>query len=237
MLNYPGFTSFKGELRVRFKGVDIPLKAVLFDLDGTLIDSKKDIAAAANAARVHFGMPALPLEVVTGYIGWGIEHLNRKALETEDPARLSEGLEVLKAHYREHCVDQTVVFPGVMELLDFLRGRGIQMGLVSNKPHEFTLITLEKLGLSPYFKAILGADAVLNKKPHPEPLWAALSKIGAKPSEAVMIGDSPVDVQAAHAAGMLVGLVSHGFVPREHLNAADPDWLVDSLSDFMEILS
>lgn len=221
---------------MRCKGVDIQLKAVLFDLDGTLIDSKKDIAAAANAARVHFGMPALPLEIVTGYIGWGIEHLNRKALETEDPVKLAEGLKVLEAHYREHCVDQTVVFPGVVELLDFLRDRGVKMGLVSNKPHEFTLITLEKLGLTPYFVVALGADATANKKPHPEPLLAALLKIGAKPSEAVMIGDSPVDVEAARAAGMLVGLVSHGFVPKEYLNASDPDWLVDSLSDFMDIL-
>src|ERR1039458_1919649 len=206
------------------KGVDMPLKAVLFDLDGTLIDSKKDIAAAANAARVHFAMPALPLETVVGYVGWGIEHLNRQSLETEDPARLAEGLEVLKAHYRVHCVDQTVVFPGVRELLDFLKGRGVKMGLVSNKPHEFTLITLEKLGLAPYFTVALGADATPHKKPHPEPLLAALLKIGAKPSEAVMIGYSTVDVQAARAAGMRVGIVAHGFVPKEFLSAADPDW-------------
>jgi len=76
------------------------LDAVLFDLDGTLIDSKKDIAAAANAARVHFGMPALPLEVATGFIGWGIDHLNKKALETEDPQKLAEGLRVLQDYYR-----------------------------------------------------------------------------------------------------------------------------------------
>lgn len=221
---------------MRCRGTDIPLKAVLFDLDGTLIDSKKDIAAAANAARVHFGMPALPLETVTGFIGWGIDHLNRKTLGTEDPAQLAEGLEVLKAHYREHCVDQTIIFPGVHELLDFLKGRGVRMGLVSNKPHEFTLVTLEKLGLMPYFGAVLGADATPNKKPHPEPLLVALEKLGAKPSESVMIGDSPVDIQAAHAAGMLVGVVEHGFVAKEYLTAADPDWLVDNLKEFIEIL-
>ncbi len=222
---------------MKCKGVDIPLKAVLFDLDGTLIDSKKDIAAAANAARVHFGMPALPLETVTGYIGWGIEHLNRKTLGTDDPERLSEGLKVLKGYYRDHCVDQTLLFPGARELLDFLKKRGVRMGLVSNKPHEFTLITLDRLGLSPYFGVALGADATPNKKPHPEPLLTALQRLGASPSEAVMIGDSPVDVQAARAAGMRVGVVSHGFVAKEYLNAADPDWLVDSLEEFLEILA
>jgi len=218
------------------KGVDIPLKAALFDLDGTLIDSKKDIAAAANAARLHLGLPALPLEKVTQYIGWGIEHLNRMSLETEDPVRLAEGLEVLKSHYRDHIVEQTLVFPFVRELLDFLKGRGVRMGLVSNKPHEFTLLTLQKLDLSRYFEAVLGAEATPNKKPHPEPLLTALRRLGAGPEGSVMIGDSPVDVQAARAAGMAVGIVSHGFVAKEKLNEADPDWLVDSLKDFIEIL-
>jgi 2-phosphoglycolate phosphatase len=222
---------------VRCKGVEIRLRAVLFDLDGTLIDSKKDIAAAANAARRHFGLPPLPLEVAIGYIGWGVEHLNRKALETKDPTRLAEGLEVLKSYYREHCVDHTVIYPGAVNLLEFLKGRGMKLGLVSNKPHEFTLISLEKLGLSHYFTAILGADAVPHKKPHPEPLLAALSKMGVNPAEALMIGDSPVDVEAARAAEILVGLVDHGFVPREYLSASDPDWLVNNLEEFIEILT
>ncbi len=222
---------------MRCKGVHRELKGVLFDLDGTLIDSKKDIASAANAARLHFGMEPLPLETVMGYIGWGIEHLNQKTLGTEDPKRLAEGLEVLKAYYRDHCVDQTVIYPGVMELLKNLKDRGVKMGLVSNKPHEFTLITLEKLGLAPYFVVALGADVVANKKPHPEPLLSALKQMGVSPGESVMIGDSPVDVEAARAAGMLVGIVSHGFVAKEYLNASDPDWLVDSLLDFIEILN
>ncbi|HEY5038500.1 MAG TPA: HAD-IA family hydrolase [bacterium] len=222
---------------MRCKGVDLTLKAVLFDLDGTLIDSKKDIAASANAVRAHFGLPMLPLEVVMGYIGWGIEHLTQKTLETDDPKRLAEGLEVFKNYYRDHCVDFTVIFPGVFELLDFLKNRGIKLGVVSNKPHEFTLITLEKLKLMPYFSVALGADATVNKKPHPEPLLTALQRMGVKPSEAVMIGDSPVDAEAARATPMLVGLVSHGFVAKEYLNAADPDWLVDSLLDFMDILA
>jgi 2-phosphoglycolate phosphatase len=212
------------------------IKGVLFDLDGTLIDSKKDIAAAANAARIHFGMPALPLETVLGYIGWGIEHLNRQTLETDEPAKLAEGLEVLKSHYREHCVDQTIIFPGTRELLDNLKSQSLKIGLVSNKPHEFTLMTLEKLGLQPYFQVALGEGPLAHKKPHPEPLLTALKQMGIPPEEAIMIGDSTVDVEAARAAGMRVGIVSHGFVPREYLAASHPDWLVDSLADFLKIL-
>ncbi|MGH7739015.1 MAG: HAD family hydrolase [bacterium] len=212
------------------------LSAVLFDLDGTLIDSKKDIAAAANAARVHFGMTPLPLETVMGFIGWGIDHLNQKTLGLEDPARLAEGLEVLKAHYRDHCVDQTTLFPGVMELLNDLKNRGIKMGLVSNKPHEFTLITLDKLGLSPYFGVALGADATEFKKPHPGPLREALKRLDAQAESSVMIGDSPVDAQAAQAVPMRVGLVSQGFVDPIYLKESHPDWLVESLFEFIAIL-
>ncbi len=216
---------------------NMDIKGVLFDLDGTLIDSKKDIAAAANAARIHFGMTPLPLETILGYIGWGIEHLNRQAMESDDPAKLAKGLEVLKSHYRDHCVDQTIVFPGTRELLENLKSRGFKIGLVSNKPHEFTLMTLEKLGLRPFFQVALGEGTLAHKKPHPEPLLTALHQMGVHPEEAVMIGDSTVDVEAARAAGMRVGIVSHGFVPREYLAAANPDWLVDSLADFLKILN
>jgi phosphoglycolate phosphatase len=221
---------------LRYKGSDIQLKAVLFDLDGTLIDSKQDIAAAANSVRIHFDMPPLPLEVVTGYIGWGIENLNRKTLGLDDPQKLAEGLVILKDYYREHAVDHVVIYPGVWELLDFLKNRGIKLGMVSNKPHDLTLLTLDKLKLSPYFTVVLGADAMVNKKPHPEPLLTVLERLGVSPSEAVMIGDSPVDVEAARAANIPIGLVSHGFVDEVHLQAAQPDWLVHSLLEFKVIL-
>jgi phosphoglycolate phosphatase len=173
---------------------------------------------------------------VTGYIGWGIENLNRKTLDTDDPKMLSEGLEVLKAYYREHGVDNVIIYPGVWELLDFLKNRGIKMGLVSNKPHELTLMTLDQLKLAPYFTVALGADATPNKKPHPEPILTILQRMGVSTSEAVMIGDSPVDVEAARAANIPIGLVSNGFVEEERLKAANPDWMVKSLLDFKDIL-
>lgn len=221
---------------MRYKGADIQLKAVLFDLDGTLIDSKKDIAAAANSARQHFGMPPLPLEIVSNYIGWGIENLNQKSLGTDDPKMLAEGLEVLKAYYRDHVVDHAAIYSGVWEFLDFLKGRRVKMGVVSNKPHRPTLMTLEKLKLAPYFDVAQGAVDTINKKPHPEPILNVLQQLGMKASEAVMIGDSPVDVEAARAANIPIGLVSQGFVEEEHLIAANPDWLVHSLMEFKEIL-
>ena len=221
---------------MRCRGADIQLKAVLFDLDGTLIDSRRDIAASANAVRGRYGFPSLPEETVGSYVGLGIMFLLEKTLETRDAARLKEAHQFFKGHYRDHCVDHTRTFEGALDLLEDLRKRGIRMGVVSNKPQEFTDLILAKLGLAPYFGAVLGPEATVNKKPHPEPLLTALHKLGAGPSEAVMIGDSTVDIEAARAARMPVGVVTHGYGTRDILNAADPDWLADSLKEFIELL-
>lgn len=221
---------------MRCKGADITLKAVLFDLDGTLIDSKRDIAASANAARRRFGFESLPEDVIGTYVGLGLMNLLERSIETKDPARLAEAHDVFQGHYREHCVDFTRPFAGTLELLEGLKRRGVRMGVVSNKPQEFTDLILEKLGLSPFFGAILGPEATVNKKPHPEPLLTAAKRLGAGPTDTVMIGDSTVDIEAARAAKMLVGVVTHGYGTRDILAAADPDWMVDSLPEFAGIL-
>ncbi len=222
---------------MRCKGVELPLKAVLFDLDGTLIDSRADIAASANAVRSHYGLPPVSADIVGTYVGLGIMNLLEKTIESADPERLRDAHGVFKEHYQEHCVDYTRPYEGALELLNFLRDRKVGMGVVSNKPQEFTDLILAKLGLAPYFGAVLGPEATVHKKPHPEPLLTALQKLGAKTSEAVMIGDSTVDIEAARAANVPVGVLTHGYGSRESLIAADPDWLVDSLADFIEILS
>jgi phosphoglycolate phosphatase len=221
---------------MRCKGADLQLKAVLFDLDGTLIDSKSDIAASANITRQHYGFDPLPEDVIGTFVGLGIMNLLERAIENNDPIRLKEAHHVFKGHYRDHCVDATRPYPGAFELLDFLKKRKIGMGIVSNKPQEFTDLIMEKLNLAPYFAVIFGPEATVNKKPHPEPLLVALEKLGAKSSEAVMIGDSTVDIEAARAAQMPVGVLTHGYGTRDILVAADPDWMADSLGEFIEIL-
>jgi phosphoglycolate phosphatase len=196
-----------------------------------------DIAAAANSARMHFGLPPLPLETVVTYIGRGVDHLLRRTLGPEaTEERLKEGMPVLMAHYKDHLVVHTTVYPGVRELLDSLQGRGIPMGVVSNKPHNLTQLTLEKLDLKKYFKTALGADATPNKKPHPEPLLTALGTLGGRPDHSIMVGDSVVDAQAGRAAGMAMALVAHGYTHKTELETADADWLVDSMGQLMEIL-
>jgi len=222
---------------LRCKGSDIPLKAVLFDLDGTLVDSRRDIAASANATRTHFGFTPLPEETIGTFVGLGIMNLLEKAVDSKDPDRLKEAHQIFKNHYREHCVDFTRCYPGTFELLEGLKNRRIKMAVVSNKPQEFTDLVLKKLDLWDFFEVAFGPEATINKKPHPEPLLTALQRMGVSPAEGVMIGDSVVDIEAARGAKMPVGVVSHGYGEKEILNAADPDWLVDSLAEFIEILA
>lgn len=224
-------------MQMAFRPAPQPLEAVLFDLDGTLIDSKMDIAAAANSALIHFGLEPLPLEKAVTYIGHGVSHLLRCALGSQaTEEHMKEGMPVLMAHYKEHLCEQTTVYPGVRDLLDYLLSRGIPMGVVSNKPHPLALGTLEKLNLNGYFKIVLGADATVHSKPHPEPLLTALKALGGSPAHSVMIGDSPIDAQAGRAAKMMVGLVSHGYTHKSELQAVDADWLVDNMIEFKELL-
>jgi phosphoglycolate phosphatase len=219
------------------RGAEKSLQAVLFDLDGTLIDSRLDIAAAANTARARYGLPALPLQTVLGYIGRGVDHLLRCSLgDAATDERMKGGLEALMDYYAHHLVDHTTVYPGVRPFLDLLQARGIPMGVVSNKPHSLTLRALKELNLEGHFGAALGADATERKKPHPEPLLTALKTLGAEPGNSVMIGDSSVDAQAGRAAGMAVGLVAHGFTHRSELEKEEADWVVDKMEEFTDLV-
>ena len=177
-----------------------PLKAVLFDLDGTLVDSEKDIAEAANFTRHHYGLPPVPDSTIAQYVGNGVLVLLEKSLETTDHEKIQEAYQIFKQHYRVHCADFTKPFLGTFDLLDALKGKNIKMGVVSNKPQEFTDLVLKQLNLAPYFEVAFGPEATPNRKPHPEPLLTALEKLGVHPPEAVMVGDSYVDIQAAKAA-------------------------------------
>ena len=213
-----------------------PLKAVLFDLDGTLVDSEKDIAEAANFTREHYGLKKVPDSTIAQYVGNGVIALLAKSLDTSEQDKIQEAYLIFQQHYREHCADHTKAFPGTFELLDYLKEKNIKMGVVSNKPQEFTDSVLKQLNLAPYFGVAFGPESTTNRKPHPEPLLVALERLGAQPHEAIMVGDSIVDIQAAKAAPMRIAVLTHGYGTREVLSSANPDWVVNSLPALIEIL-
>lgn len=180
--------------------------ALLLDLDGTLIDSRRDLAAATNLLLVEQGLGPLPLEQVCLYVGRGARALVRRALDAADPdgrvPRTDDVLRRFLGHYERVLLDSTVPFPRVREGLDALRAAGVGLALVTNKPIAPTGRILDGLGLTDRFAVVLGGDSLPTKKPDPAPLRAAAAALGVPLSRCVMVGDSDVDMEAASNAGV-----------------------------------
>jgi 2-phosphoglycolate phosphatase len=172
--------------------------AVLFDLDGTLLDSRGDLADAANATRAHIGLAALSDEAVEAHTGSGMMALLRGVLPEVEPSALETLREVFVAHYRAHLLDRSRPFPGVDAMFDALAGAAL--GLVTNKPTMFTAPILEGLGWSARFGVVVCGDTTPWRKPSPEPLLHGLAALGVGADRAVFVGDTPIDAETAAAA-------------------------------------
>jgi phosphoglycolate phosphatase len=192
------------------------LRAILIDLDGTLMDTAPDLAAAANAMRADFGLAPLPVERIAAFVGKGAEALVHRALTDDLAGRAAEedflqGRRSFYAHYHRVNGAMTIVFERVPQALRLLTEAGLALACVTNKPREFTLPLLERVQLAPWFSAVVAGDDVPEKKPHPALLLAACDRLGVSPSHALMIGDSVNDALAARAAGCPVVLVETGY--------------------------
>jgi phosphoglycolate phosphatase len=205
------------------------VRAFLFDLDGTLIDSKLDLVNSVNFMLREMQRDVLPLATVASYIGHGAPRLVADALgpETAEADR-KRGLEIFLAHYDEHNLDATRAYPGVVEGLEALQDR--PMAVLTNKPKQMSVEILEALSLLKYFRAVYGGASFEKKKPDPAGAQSILKDLGAQPQEAAMVGDSDVDIKTARNAGMLAIGVNYGF--GQHDRTAQPaDLYVDSLQE------
>lgn len=214
------------------------LKLLVFDLDGTLIDSAQDLCNSVNATLAHFGRPALDDATIAGYIGNGAMMLVRRSFESDGglPGEdtLQQAYKFFLDFYREHNLDFTRAYDGVLESLTALRSMQNQHGIaeramavLTNKPVRPARAICEGLGLAPYFINIYGGNSFATKKPDPEGMFALMQEANATPQETVMIGDSHVDVQTARNAGAWCIGCTFGLQP-ETLDAVPPDILVDS---------
>jgi phosphoglycolate phosphatase len=216
------------------------VKAALIDLDGTLLDTAPDLAAAANAMLAELRLSALPAATVREFIGSGIVRLVERSLQAAGLslpcAQLERALQSFGAHYRRLNGRSSAPYPGVVEGLGRMRARGLRLACVTNKAAAFTAPLLEKSGLARFFDAVVTADQVGARKPHPEPFLFACRKLGVEPADAAAIGDSANDAEGARAAGCRVLLVSYGYSEGRDVRALDADAVVASFAEAAELL-
>ena len=216
------------------------IQLVIFDLDGTLIDSRLDLVHSVNAALRHIERPELPDDVIASYVGDGAPVLIQRALggEAADKALVRKGLEFFLSYYREHKLDHTTVYAGIAEALAAIHqstnGTPRKMAVLSNKPVVPSRVIVEALGLGRFFSQIYGGNSFASKKPDPEGARKLLEEYGVQPQHAVMIGDSHVDVSTGRNAGMVTIGVTYGFAPHT-LQNDPPDIVVDHPSELAEL--
>jgi len=210
------------------------VRALIFDLDGTLIDSKRDLIFSVNAMLEEMGREQLHEDTISGYIGHGAPQLVGQALGNgATEVERERALKYFLAYYEDHKMDSTCAYPGVPEALAHLAA--FPMAILTNKPVRISVRILEGLGLTKYFRAVYGGNSFETKKPDPLGALTILRDLGAAPAEAMLIGDSEVDVQTARNAGTFAAAVNYGF--GTHDRAAHPaDIYLDSLSDLVPLL-
>lgn len=223
----------------------IPAKQIgllIFDLDGTLIDSRQDLVNSVNAMLRNFGRAELPGDVVASHVGDGAPTLVRRVLgDPEDESLVTRGLEFFITYYREHKLDHTHVYDGILEMLRGLHAPGNgghprHFAVLSNKPVNPTRQIVKALGLDEFFAQVYGGNSFETKKPDPLGVQTLLVETGCSAKETAIIGDSDIDVMTARNAGIWSCGVSYGFAPHS-LQEAPPDVLVDSPQELLQVFS
>jgi len=213
------------------------LTTLLFDLDGTLLDTIPDLSQAANGMRQDLGLPTLPESTIATYVGKGTENLVMRTLSNNptgtlpSKADIEHGLSLFNRHYHACNGLHAVLYPGALEGLQAFSQAGYKMAIVTNKPTEFTLPLLEHTGIASFFQAVVCGDTCEQKKPHPMPLLHACSLLNAEPQQALAIGDSVNDALAARAAGMAVLAVPYGYNEGMDVRDLEVDDIVTSIAE------
>jgi phosphoglycolate phosphatase len=212
-------------------------KAILFDLDGTLVDSARDLQDAVNVLLAEEGLRAIDKAEVTSMIGDGVAKLVERAVAATggDLTRIPLLVDRFLAIYEANASRYTETYPGVQETLEELRKLGLPLAVVTNKPYRATIDILDALGLRAYFRAVVGGDTLSKRKPDPAPIHLALERLDVEPAAALMVGDNYHDVQAARAAGVRAFAVTYGYSHKPHAELG-ADRLLASMSELLSAL-
>jgi phosphoglycolate phosphatase len=210
------------------------VRLLVFDLDGTLVDSKQDLALSVNAMRAEMGLGPLPLDLISSYIGHGVMTLVRRSLGTQATSEnIDKGLAFFLTYYRDHMLDNTAPYPGVAEALEKLDSH--KMAVLTNKPVNFSREMLTRLGFARYFAYIYGGNSFPQKKPDPTGLNKLMEDLQISARETLMVGDSDTDILTGRNAGVWTCGVTYGFGAHT-LQKVPPDLMVDDMRELPPLL-
>jgi phosphoglycolate phosphatase len=212
----------------------MPVKLIIFDLDGTLIDSSIDITNAINYAIEPYGVKPITIEETISLVGEGITRLMEKIVDRSQTKEINKDILVNRflEHYSAHLIDNTTIYPGVRETLEKLKG--YKKAVISNKREALSTRILNDLGLLKYLDLVAGSDTTPERKPSPVPILHVLSRLNIKPEETVIVGDSNFDIEAGKAAGIKTVAVTYGYRPIELLK--DADVIINKIDELINIL-
>lgn len=214
---------------------------VLIDVDGTLVDSVPDLAYCVDEMLKTLDMPVRGEERVRHWVGNGVERLVRRGLINDlngepDEALFERAMPVFNELYAVNTSTRSCLYPGVKEAMEFLKSTGVKIGCVTNKAAQFTLPIIKDLGIADYFEIVVCGDTLAKKKPDPLPLLHSAEKLGVKPENSLMLGDSMSDVKAARAAGFDIICMSYGYNHGEDIHESNPDAVVDSMEEIKTLI-
>lgn len=214
---------------------------ILIDLDGTLVDTVPDLAKAADAMMIDLGMAPRGEQAVRAWIGNGVPKLVKRTLTNSlegepNPDLFARAETIFLKHYAADVCTLSRPYPGVMEGLDWMAGAGYKVGCITNKPEQFTMPILDKLGMTERFAVIVCGDTLPVKKPDPGQLFYAADQLKMLPDHCLMVGDSQNDVQAARAAGFMVACVPYGYNHGEDILLSEPDAVIETLLHVRDIV-
>lgn len=210
------------------------IKLIIYDLDGTLIDSRHDIANAVNWTLKELGFRELPGERIGSFVGDGVTNLMRRSLE-EIGCRvpsLERAIKLFRRRYGEHLLDDTRLYPSVKKVLEFFKDR--KQAVMTNKPEDFSLAILRGLAVETYFFRVVGGDQGFPKKPAPEAVLRILNEAQVLPEETILVGDSATDIKTARNAGIKTLAVTYGFGSPEELERSGPDEIINDLEELIQ---
>lgn len=210
------------------------IELIMFDLDGTLVDSMKDIANAGNFTLEKFRLMKKSVQEITSYVGKGREHLIKKLLGDKQ-GFLKEAISVFGEYYKKHSSDNSTLYPHVREILEYFKDK--KKAVVSNKNHEEVVSALKALAIYDYFENIIGGDEVEYRKPSAFPLNKIMQRLHVNKEKSIMVGDMDIDVLTGKNAGILTCAVTYGVSKKEDIIRAEPDFVIDDIGKLRDIIS